>query len=100
MQKPQQPVFLPFQRQDLSGKLQGSFLSASGAYVLYCLLTQAIRSLMVCEKQMSAYAAACFSLHTLNHTINDQGNGNADNTCHSDLDGKSQSNDQYAKVND
>ena len=70
------------------------------AFALYCLLTQAIRSLMVCEKQMSAYAAACFSLHTLNHTINDQGNGNADNTCHSDLDGKSQSNDQYAKVND
>ena len=74
--------------------------SCPRAVALYCLLTQAGHSLMACEKQMSAYAAACFSLHTLNHTINDQGNGNADNTCHSDLDGKSQSNDQYAKVND
>ena len=31
----------------------------------YCLLTQPLRSLMACEKQMSADAAACFSLHSL-----------------------------------
>ena len=35
------------------------------AGALHCLLTQAIRSLMACEKQMSAHAAACFSLRTL-----------------------------------
>ena len=33
----------------------------SRAFALYCLLTQAIRSLMALEKQMSACAAACFS---------------------------------------
>ena len=33
----------------------------SRAFALYCLLTQAIRSLMALEKQMSACTAACFS---------------------------------------
>ena len=35
------------------------------AGALYCLHTQAEPSLMACEKQMSAYAAACFSLRSL-----------------------------------
>ena len=35
------------------------------ANALYCLLTQATRSLMALEKQMSADAAACFSLRSL-----------------------------------
>ena len=39
--------------------------SCPRAVALYCLLTQAGHSLMACEKQMSALAAACFSLRSL-----------------------------------
>ena len=44
-----------------------SYTHESRADALHCLLTQAIRSLMACEKQMSADAAACFSLRSLYH---------------------------------
>ena len=44
-----------------------SYTHESRAFALHCLLTQAIRSLMACEKQMSADAAACFSLRSLYH---------------------------------
>ena len=43
----------------------GGVCSRPRACTLYCLLSQAIRSLMACEKQMPADAAACFSLHSL-----------------------------------
>ena len=47
-----------------------SYTQVPRADALHCLLTQAIRSLMACEKQMSADAAACFSLRSLHHLIN------------------------------
>ena len=40
--------------------------------VLYCPLSRTVRSLMACEKQMSAYADACFSLRSIkltNHAL-------------------------------
>ena len=39
------------------------------AIALYCLLSQAEPSLMAREKQMSANAAACFSLRSLYHKL-------------------------------
>ena len=44
-----------------------SYTHESRAGALYCLLTQAVCSLLACQKQMSADAAACFSLRSLYH---------------------------------
>ncbi|MEE0673488.1 MAG: hypothetical protein UCN44_09415, partial [Enterocloster sp.] len=44
-----------------------SYTHESRAFALYCLLTQAIRSLMACEKQMSAAQPLVFLLDSLYH---------------------------------